>query len=166
MDKLLEKLGFEPKDVDYNDNKKFYYIGMYHIIERYSHTIGLMLRSFSHFLAWLHGKQKSVYHNIGLQNIAKHMIKPFKQKQISHSDKSKLLVMFESLFNVQEDKEAKTKGYTIPEYKDPVLQHLKVLAEAKPLKAEVVRKMGERKKIPCKQWRKARIRQHGGITYL
>jgi hypothetical protein len=162
IDKLLDKLGFTPYQTDYNDSKKFYYIGLYHIIERFSHVIGLMIRSFSHFLAWIHGKHKSVKHNIGLQNMARQAIKPFKRKEIPKVDRVKLVEMFKSLFNVQEEKRTVKKEIIIPEYEDPILKHLKVLSKAKPLKTDI----GTRKPFRYKTPRRAKIRQHGEVTYL
>lgn len=68
--KFLEALGFNaPWQYDYKERSMLYYT--YNIIERFSHSIGLTLKTLSHSLGWFKNQLKDVYREIGRQNMAK-----------------------------------------------------------------------------------------------
>lgn len=92
---------FQPWKYDYKKSEQFYYMMLTGIIERYSHTIALSLRCFSHVLAWIKGKIKSLYHEIGLQNMAFQALKALKPvENCSQKDKIAILRKIEAILGV------------------------------------------------------------------
>jgi len=135
IDKLLEKLGFQPWEYDYIKKEEFYYKSVRSIIEQYSHLIAVTLRSFSHVLAWVKGKIRSVLHEIGLMNMAQQALRPLRQlsrkDQISVLERIKAVLMLSSTqkprFSHVEERDA---GKTVD---SDGLQILEALATATPL---------------------------------
>ena len=119
----------------------------------------LTIKSFSHFLAWVHGKLKAVLHEIGLQNMAKAAIKPL--ERLSRKDKIAVLQRIKAFLTVQtktktkkiQYNKQKTKTSTVKSDVYANLEYLYALAKAKPVPSE-----------PPKHYHK--IRQHGQVLYV
>jgi hypothetical protein len=161
LDKLLERLDFQPWQLDYRENKTLYYTIMRSIIERYSHSIALTIKSFSHVLSWVKGKLRSILHEIGLQNMAKLALRPL--EQLSRNDRIEVLERIKAVLMAQTITEniqvivTQKIGEPISEGEavepDSVLTHLYALATAKPVDSEPPR-------------HHHRIHQHGEIRYV
>jgi len=143
IDKLLEKLGFQPWEYDYIKKEEFYYKSVRSIIERYSYVIAVSLKSFSHVLAWVKGKLRSVLHEIGLMNMMRQAFKPL--NQLSRKDQILIVqrmcatlglpLKIQSRTGTVTQMEARFKPLP-PREEDEALKHLEKLATATPLQCE------------------------------
>lgn len=103
IDKLLEKMDFQPWQYDFKEKQQFYYSYLFSLIERFSHLIATTLRSFSHVLYWVNGKIKAVKREIGRQSMLKMAIHKIRELKPLLKDlglaKSELLCDLEKALN-------------------------------------------------------------------